>query len=152
MRPLSKAEIIARLREGPFLLLGEGVSPSPLYEVLETPLGPAVFPTKKGIAKLSRKWKGIGQESLLRKLFLRALKAYASTRGLPFRAEGESAAIIGPPDRAILVVLALSPRRVPSYPGQVVVVSPTPRKGSWVPLAPGCLEDLFQVLDTHLLS
>jgi hypothetical protein len=151
-RQINEAEVLKRLHQGPFLLVEEGVSPSPHYQVVDTPLGPAVFPTERGAASLGYKWRSAGEGSHLRKLFTRALTEYALSRGLPFYAEG-SAALIGPPGKAVFVVLALS-KRLPPLPKPAslrVIVSPKRRKGGlWVPLAPGCLQDLYQVLDAHL--
>jgi hypothetical protein len=152
-RQINEAEVLKRLSQGPFLLLEEGVSPSPYYQVVDTPLGPAVFPTEKRAASLGYKWRSAGEGSHLRKLFIRALAQYALSRELPFYAEG-NAALIGPPGKAVFVVLALSAWRLPPLPKPAslrVIVSPNRRKGGlWVPLAPGCLQDLYQVLDAHL--
>jgi hypothetical protein len=152
-RQINEAEVLKRLPQGPFLLLEEGVSPSPHYQVVDTPLGPAVFPTEKRAAILGYRWRSAGEGSHLRKLFTRALAEYALSRGLRFYAEG-NAALIGPPGKAVFVVLALSAWRLPPLPEPAslrVIVSPNRRKGGlWVPLAPGCLQDLYQVLDAHL--
>lgn len=138
--------------EGPLLVEGAVLS-SPLVEVLPTRLGSIAVLSKEGARVLGVRRKRLSEEALMRKALERWLHHYGASRGVPVRRKGTLFWVGG-----VAVSLDTSGRSrkallQASKSAPAVSVSPRPfRRGTWIPLEPGCHQNLRQVLDAHLFG
>lgn len=154
MPPLSKKEILSRLARGPFLLCGEGAPPSEEYQVVQTPAGPAVFPTWGTGKTLVLPDKSPGGEAVLRRMLLRVAEEAAHALGLMTSEEARGLWIAGG-GKQLLLVVDLSGwvrRHLPRTTPRAVISPVRFRGGYWIPLVPGCDQNIRQVLQLHFLG